>query len=397
VVANFAIDVFTVTSSVGTPAGNISPLGGQSVDSGSTTQFTLTPDTNYHIASVGGTCGGSLVANTFTTAAITADCTVVANFAIDTDTYTVTSSVGTPAGNISPLGGQTVDSGETAQFTLTPDTNYHIDSVGGTCGGSLVANTYTTVAITTDCTVVANFAIDTFTVTSSVGTAAGNISPLGGQSIDFNTTAQFTLTPDTNYHIDSVGGTCGGSLVNNTYTTAAITADCTVVANFAIDTYTVTSSVGTPAGSISPLGGQTVDSGTTTQFTLTPDTDHHIASVGGTCGGSLVGNTYTTTAITADCTVVANFAIDTDTYTVTSSVGTPSGNISPLGGQSVDSGETTQFTLTPDPNFQIDSVGGTCGGTLVGNTYTTAAITADCTVVANFTVSTDRIFMDGFE
>src|SRR5690606_9807828 len=49
-------------------------------------------------------------------------------------------------------------------------------------------------------------------------------------------------------------------------------------------------------------------------------------------------------------------------------------------------GDTAAFTLTPDTGFEIDAVGGTCGGTLDTGTsvYTTAAVTADCTVVANF-------------
>jgi hypothetical protein len=78
-------------------------------------------------------------------------------------------------------------------------------------------------------------------------------------------------------------------------------------------------------------------------------------------------------------------------------VGSGSGSINPLGGQSVDHGSTTQFTLTPDSGFLIFSVGGTCGGSLAGNIYTTSAITADCTVVVNFAESGDLIFSDGFE
>lgn len=72
------------------------------------------------------------------------------------------------------------------------------------------------------------------------------------------------------------------------------------------------------------------------------------------------------------------------TYTVTPSVGTPSGTISPDTAQTVNSGATASFTLTPASGFHVDTVGGTCGGTLAGNVYTTAAVTADCTVVANF-------------
>ena len=454
VTANFEIDTHTVTSSVGTSAGSITPLGGQEINYGSTTQFTLTPNTGYHIASVGGTCNGSLVSNTYTTSAITADCTVVANFAIDTftltytagsggsisgtspqtvdydtdgtpvtavpdanyhfvnwsdadtnatrtdtnvmadvsvtanfaiDTHTVTSSVGTPAGSISPPGGQEIDHGSTTQFTLTPNTGYHIASVGGSCGGSLVSNTYTTSAITANCTVVANFAIDTFTLTYTAG-SGGSITGTTPQTVDYDTDGTpVTAVPDTNYHFVD----WSDADTNATRTDTNVMADISVTANFAPNTHTVTSSVGTPAGSISPLGGQTIDHGNTTQFTLTPDPNYHIASVGGTCGGSLVSNTYTTSAITADCTVIANFAIDT--HTVTSSVGTPAGSISPLGGQQIGHSSTTQFTLTPDPNYHIVSVGGTCGGSLVSNTYTTSAITADCTVIANFAIDTHTV------
>jgi hypothetical protein len=150
-------------------------------------------------------------------------------------------------------------------------------------------------------------------------------------------------------------------------------------------THTVTPSVGTPAGSISPNTPQVVNDGATQAFTLTPNAGFHIDTVTGTCpAGTLVGGNYTTGAITADCTVVANFAADIVTHTVTPSVGTPSGSISPSTPQTVNDGATTAFTLTADAGFHIDTVGGTCGGNLVGGTYTTNAVTTDCTVIANF-------------
>jgi hypothetical protein len=379
VIANFAIDTFTVTPSV-TGNGSISPNTPQTVNSGSTTAFTLTPNANNHIVNVTGTCSGSLVSNTFTTAAVTANCTVIANFAIDT--FTVTPSV-TGNGSISPNTPQTVNSGATTAFTLTPNANNHIVNVTGTCGGSLVGNTFTTAAVTTNCTVIANFAINTFTVTPSV-TGNGSISPNTPQTVNSGSTTAFTLTPNANNHIVNVTGTCGGSLVSNTYTTNAISANCTVIANFAIDTFTVTPSV-TGNGSISPNTPQTVNSGSTTAFTLTPNANNHIVNVTGTCGGSLVGNTFTTAAVTANCTVIANFAIDT--FTVTPSV-TGNGSISPNTPQTVNSGATTAFTLTPNANNHIVNVTGTCGGSLVGNTFTTAAVTANCTVIANFAIDT---------
>ena len=46
--------------------------------------------------------------------------------------------------------------------------------------------------------------------------------------------------------------------------------------------------------------------------------------------------------------------------------------------------KTLTFTITPDGGY-TPSVGGTCGGTLIGATFTTHPISADCTVIANFT------------
>lgn len=70
------------------------------------------------------------------------------------------------------------------------------------------------------------------------------------------------------------------------------------------------------------------------------------------------------------------------TFTVTPSAGA-GGTISPNTAQTVNSGSTTAFTVTPNSGHTA-SVGGTCGGSLVGTTYTTAAIAADCTVAATF-------------
>jgi len=66
-------------------------------------------------------------------------------------TYTVTPSAGTGCG-ISPNVATTVVSGLTAVFYPDATQNYYVSSVGGTCGGSGTA-TYTTNAVTADCTV----------------------------------------------------------------------------------------------------------------------------------------------------------------------------------------------------------------------------------------------------
>jgi len=146
--------------------------------------------------------------------------------------------------------------------------------------------------------------------------------------------------------------------------------------------YTVTASAGA-GGAISPSSAQ-VESGKTQTFTLVPDAGYQTASASG-CGGAWAGgNTYTTGPVTADCTVTATFAQQiAQTYTITASAGV-GGTINPSGAVTVNAGAIRSFTVTPKLGYSIASVGGTCGGALSGNTYTTHAITANCTVTASF-------------
>jgi hypothetical protein len=375
--AAFAINSYTVTPSAGT-GGSISPSTPQAVNYDGTTSFTVTPNTGYSIGSVTG-CGGSLSGNTYTTGQITGNCTVSAAFAINS--YTVTPSAGT-GGSISPSTPQAVNYDGTTSFTVTPNTGYSIGSVTG-CGGSLSGSTYTTGLITGNCSVSAVFAINTYTVTPSAGTG-GSISPSTAQTVNYDGTTSFTVTPNTGYSIGSVAG-CGGTLSGNTYTTGQVTGNCSVSAAFAINSYTVTPSAGT-GGSISPSTPQAVNYDGTTSFTVTPNTGYSIGSVTG-CGGSLSGSTYTTGLITGNCTVSAAFAINS--YTVTPSAGT-GGSISPSTPQAVNYDGTTSFTVTPNTGYSISSVTG-CGGTLSGSTYTTGLITGNCTVSAAFSPNTYSI------
>ena len=69
-------------------------------------------------------------------------------------------------------------------------------------------------------------------------------------------------------------------------------------------------------------------------------------------------------------------------HTVTATAGA-GGSINPAGAVNVAEGQTGAFTVTPAAGYRIAAVTG-CGGTLAGSTYTTAAVTAACTVQARF-------------
>jgi hypothetical protein len=74
----------------------------------------------------------------------------------------------------------------------------------------------------------------------------------------------------------------------------------------AVTTHTVTPSVGSQ-GSILPNTPQAINDGSKATFTITAKSGYTV-SVGGTCGGNLVGTTFTTDPVTTDCTVIASFS-----------------------------------------------------------------------------------------
>jgi len=81
-------------------------------------------------------------------------------------------------------------------------------------------------------------------------------------------------------------------------------------------------------------------------------------------------------------------SIKTETYTIlthniTASAGT-NGSITPSGSVSVSDNATQSFTVSHNNGYVPPVMSGTCGGNMVGNTYTTNPITTDCTVTATF-------------
>jgi hypothetical protein len=389
---------YTVTPSVsGGSGGNgtVSPSSAQTVTSGSTVPFTLTPSSGYTASrALDGSCPqGSWTDNThYTTGAINANCDVVFSFGL---TKVVTSSAGT-GGTIDVSGAQNVASGDTLDFTVTPDLGY-TTTVGGSCPqGSWTDSThYTTGTIISPCSVSFSFTPTgvTHTVTPSAGTG-GSFTPTGAQTVNHNATKAFTVTASSGYVIYTpVGGTCpAGTWASNVYTTGAITADCTVIFGF-LATHTVTPSAGT-GGSFTPTGAQTVNHNATKAFTVTASSGYTTdATVGGTCTqGSWVGTVYTTGAITADCTVSFTFTSNSTTHTVTPSAGT-GGSFTPTGVQTVNHNTTKAFTVIANSGYTTNStVGGTCPqGSWVSNVYTTGAILADCTVSFSFSTGTKAL------
>ncbi len=221
------------------------------------------------------------------------------------NTYTITAAAG-GNGTISSSGTVSVISGATATFMMTPDTGYQVLDVlvdGASVGA---VSTYTFSDVTTNHTIAASFAINTYTITATAG-ANGTISPAGVVSVNSGATTTFTVTPNTGYHVSDVlvDGVSKGAITSYPFTN--VTANHTITASFAINTYTITASTGAN-GTISPSGIVSVHSGATTTFTITPTTGYHVADV--LVDGATVGavTAYTFTNVTANHTIAASFA-----------------------------------------------------------------------------------------
>lgn len=143
------------------------------------------------------------------------------------------SAVASPAGNgtvsCSPA---VVASGSTTTCTATPSAGYMLTGISGCNGVAGTASPYTTGAVTAACTVTATFAEITYPVTAVASPTAGGTVSCTPAAVSAGGTATCTATPQAGYAISTISGCNGTASTTSPYTTGAITAACTVTAEF---------------------------------------------------------------------------------------------------------------------------------------------------------------------
>ena len=149
----------------------------------------------------------------------------------------------------------------------------------------------------------------------------------------------------------------GGPLTLTSYIWEYLGSPCP---STACTTYAVTPSAGAN-GTISPSTVTTALPGATVMFTVTPSLGF-VATVGGTCGGTLQGTNFTTGPINGPCTVIASFS-QGQTYYVANS------------GNNANTCATAKSSNTPKQTIQSALACLVPGDTLVirDGTYTGAA------------------------
>ncbi len=197
--ASFGLWEYTVTATSGA-GGTISPSGALGVSHGGARSFTMSADPGYHIDSVlvDGANVGAVASYDFTN--ITADHSIAAYFSINV--YSIAASSG-PGGGITPSGSVAVTHGASRAFTITPAVGYMIadvlvDSVSvGALGG------YTFNNVTSNHTIHANFAVQTFTITAVAG-PNGSVSPAGATVVNYGDSLTISIVPDSGYFVTGV-------------------------------------------------------------------------------------------------------------------------------------------------------------------------------------------------
>ncbi len=213
----------------------------------------------------------------------------------------------------------------------------------------------------------------TYTLTYAAG-AGGTISGTTSQTVSYDANGSaVTAVPDTGYSFVN----WSDSSTANPRTDTHVTADISLTANFALNTYTITAASGTN-GTVTPSGATTVSYGGSQTYSITPVTGYHVADVlvDGVSAGAMTS--YPFTSVAANHTISASFAINA--YTLTYAAG-PGGTISGTTPQTVNYGANGS-SMTAVPNSGYYFVNWSDRST--ANPRTDTTVTADVTVTANF-------------
>lgn len=209
---------------------------------------------------------------------------------------------------------RSVKVGSDHEIHFEPDYGYELSELRTSCDGERSDNVFTVNASIDNCRVELIFASTLpdpqFYTVTPVQSLYGAMTPSDPQRVLANDNATFTLVPDDGYRAAAVLGSCGGSITDTTYTTDAITGDCSAEVEFElIPTYLVTAIAG-DGGEVAFESDEALQEGQQATLVITPEESFVIAKVEGSCGGNLLDNKFITDPITDDCYVEVSFKAD---------------------------------------------------------------------------------------
>jgi uncharacterized repeat protein (TIGR02543 family) len=357
------------------PAAGGTTVGAGEFAQGAVTTVTATPNTGYTFTNW--TSNGTVVSTSssyqFTMAGNKA---LVANFTpVPPSQFAVVLS-SNPAAGGTTTGPAPSNPGTAVTVTATPNKGYTFTN--WTENGNVVSTSSSyPFTLTANRTLVANFTViaaSQFAVILSSNPTAGGTTTGPPPS---NPGTSVTVTANAGYTF--VNWTENGTAVSTSPAyTFALNANRTLVANFAINTYTLALSANPAAGGTT-TGAGTVNAGTSVTATATPNTGYTFVNwtENGTAVSSNAAYTFT---LNANRTLVANFSANTFTLNVTATNGTVVKNPNQT---TYNSGSTVQLTATPNQGYTFTSWSGDATGSTNPLTVT---MNANKNITANFTL-----------
>ncbi len=358
------------------PAAGGTTVGASEFAQGSVVTVTATPNTGYTFTNW--TNNGTIVSSSssyqFTMAGNKA---LVANFTPVLASQFAVILSSSPAAGGTTTGSGPYNAGSSVTVTVTPNNGYTFTN--WTENGNVVSTSSSyQFNLSANRTLVANFkviAASQFAVILSSNPAAGGMTT-GSGAYNAGSSVTVTATPNNGYTF--VSWTDNGTIASTSPTyTFALNANRTLVANFAINTYTLALSPNPAAGGTTS-GAGSFNAGSSVTATATPNTGYTF--VNWTDNGTIASTnaTYTFT-LNANRSLVANFSANTFTLNVTATNGTVVKNPSQA---NYNSGSTVQLTATPNSGYTFTSWSGDATGSTNPLTVT---MNANKNITANFT------------
>ena len=381
--------VTNITQTTATSGGNVTASGGATVtERGICWGTSHNPTTsNSHVNSGTGTGTytvnmTSLTANTTyyvrayaINSAGTAYGSEVSFTTSDLPSYTIAVSANPSSGG-TVSGGGTYQQGQSCTVTASANTGYTF--LKWTENGSQVStNANYTFTVNGNRTLVAQFQAQSYMISVSANPSNGGMVSGGGS---YNYGQSCTVVASANSGYEFTNWTEGGSVVSSSANyTFNVTGSRTLVANFTVQSYTISVSAN-PSNGGSVSGGGSYNYDQSCMVSATAASGYTFTNW--TEGGSVVSsNANYTFTVTGSRTLVANFTAQNYTISVSAN---PSSGGSVSGGGNFNYGQgcTVSATAATGYNFTNWTEGGSVVSTNVSYQFT---VTANRTLVANFT------------
>ncbi len=371
-VANFTINTYNVTVAAN-PSNGGSVSGGGTYNYGATCTLTATANTGYSFTNW--TKNGQQVSTSATYSfTVTESGNYIANFSLNS--YTITASAN-PSNGGSVNGGGNYYYGATCTLTATANTGYTF--INWTKNGQQVSTSASySFTVTESGNYVANFSLNSYTITASANPSNGG-SVNGGGNYYYGATCTLTATANTGYTF--INWTKNGTVVstNPTYS-FTVTESGNYVANFELNSYTITASAN-PSNGGSVSGGGNYYYGATCTLTATANTGYTFTNW--TKNGQQVSTSVTYSfTVTESGNYVANFELNS--YTITA-IANPTESGTVTGAGTYNHGATATLIATANTGYIF--INWTKDGTVISTNPTYSfTVTEDVDLVANFEV-----------